>query len=76
MPLVVYGALILAMNLSSNGIYSVKFRYMVPVVVILVPIALALARARRRTAVPLLIGYAIVGTWYGAHELVLLPMIM
>jgi Mannosyltransferase (PIG-V) len=75
-PLLMYGAIILAMTIASDGIFTVKARYMVPTLVVLVPLALALCRTRRRTAIAVLTVYALAGIWYGAHELALVQVIV
>ena len=66
-PLVAYGLLALVLVLGQAGYYHSKPRLLVPVFTLLVPAAVALGRARTRTAVPVLVGWAVFGLWYGAY---------
>ncbi|NNJ63331.1 MAG: hypothetical protein HKP61_20845 [Dactylosporangium sp.] len=66
-PLLVYGFLSLTLVLGQAGFFHSKPRLLVPVLVILLPMALALGRAKLRVAVPVLVGYAGFGLWYGAY---------
>jgi hypothetical protein len=75
-PLLVFSALMLAMTLMSDGIFTVKARYLVPTLAVFVPIALAVSHARRRTQTVILTVYALAGIWYGAHELALVQVIV
>ena len=66
-PLVAYGLLALVLVLGQGGYYHSKPRLLVPVFTLLVPAAVALGRARGRSAVPVLVGWAAFGLWYGAY---------
>ena len=66
-PLVAYGLLALVLVLGQGGYYHSKPRLLVPVFTLLVPAAVVLGRARARTAVPVLVGWAAFGLWYGAY---------
>jgi hypothetical protein len=66
-PLLVYGLLSLVLVIGQAGFYHSKPRLLVPVLVILVPVAVGLGRARLRSAVPALVGYSLLGLWYGAY---------
>jgi hypothetical protein len=66
-PLVVYGVVALILVVGQSGYYHSKPRLLVPVLLTLVPVALGVARARTRTAVLVLIGFALFGLWYGAY---------
>lgn len=69
-PLVVYGAVVLVMTLGSSGLMHSKPRLLLPAaVILLIPPAVELARRRVSTVVPLLIGLALVGGWFGAYAL-------
>jgi hypothetical protein len=69
-PLLVYGALIMVVSLGSGGLMHAKPRLLLPAAItLLIPPALGLAKRRTTTVVPLLIGLALVGGWYGAYAL-------
>jgi hypothetical protein len=68
-PLIGYGALVLALDLGSNGLMSSKARLLLPAFTLLVPVALRLA-ARRRTTLLVVLGAAILaGGWFGAYAI-------
>ena len=66
-PLLVYGAVIVAMALGTDGFYHSKLRLLVPALVLLVPAARALAKARAAVAWPVAGVALLFGTWYGAY---------
>ncbi|MGW5050656.1 hypothetical protein [Actinokineospora sp. NPDC004072] len=68
-PLLVYAAGVLAMDVGSNGLMNSKARLMVPAVTLLVPVAIALARRRPATAMAVLGGVALFGSWFGAYAI-------
>jgi Gpi18-like mannosyltransferase len=68
-PLVLYGALVLAMDLGSNGLMNSKARMLLPAFTLLVPLALALAKRRPRTMIAALAAIAVASAWFGAYAL-------
>jgi hypothetical protein len=68
-PLVGYGALVLAMDLGSNGLMNSKARMLLPAFTLLLPVAVALARRRPGTVVAVVGGLAVAGAWFGAYAL-------
>jgi hypothetical protein len=68
-PLLVYGAGVLVMDLTSNGLMNSKARLMLPAFTLLVPVALALAKRRTSTVVVTLCGLAVASSWFGAYAL-------
>ncbi|OLR89681.1 glycosyltransferase 87 family protein [Actinokineospora bangkokensis] len=68
-PLLVYGVAVLVMDVGANGMMASKARLLVPAFTLLVPVALALARRRASTALLVLAGFTLVGSWFGAYAL-------
>jgi len=68
-PLVLYGALVLAMDLGSNGLMNSKARMLLPAFTLLVPPAVALAKRRPRTMIAVLAAIAVASAWFGAYAL-------
>jgi hypothetical protein len=68
-PLVLYGALVLAMDLGSNGLMNSKARMLLPAFTLLVPVAVALAKRRPRTMIAVLAAIAVASAWFGAYAL-------
>ncbi|GDY30692.1 hypothetical protein [Gandjariella thermophila] len=68
-PLLLYGALVLAIDLGSNGLMNSKARLALPAFTLLLPVALALAKRRPSTAVAVLAGLALFSAWFGAYAL-------
>lgn len=68
-PLIVYGALTLAMDIGSNGLMNSKARLLVPAFTLLIPIAIGLAKRRRGTVITVLIGVTVASAWFGAYAL-------
>jgi hypothetical protein len=68
-PLVVYGALVLAMDLGSNGLMNSKARMLLPAFTLLIPAAVALARRRPGTVLAVVGGIAVASAWFGAYAL-------
>ncbi|HEX3778128.1 MAG TPA: hypothetical protein VHX38_00535 [Pseudonocardiaceae bacterium] len=68
-PLIVYGALTLAMDLGSNGLMNSKARLLVPAFTLLIPMAVGLSKRRRGTMVAVLIGLIVASAWFGAYAL-------
>jgi Dolichyl-phosphate-mannose-protein mannosyltransferase len=68
-PLLVYGALVLALAVGQTNYYHSKPRLLVPALVALLPLARALTRARPSSAALTTTAFALFGTWYGAYML-------
>lgn len=68
-PLVLYGALVLAMDLWSNGLMNSKARMLLPAFTLLLPVAVALGRRRPRTMIAALAVIAVASAWFGAYAL-------
>ena len=68
-PLVLYGALVLAMDIGSNGLMNSKARMLLPAFTLLVPVAGALVRRRPGTMVITLASIAVASAWFGAYAL-------
>ncbi|HEY3610348.1 MAG TPA: hypothetical protein VGL06_22805 [Pseudonocardiaceae bacterium] len=68
-PLVLYGALVLAMDLGSNGLMNSKARMLLPAFTLLLPVAVALAERRPRTMIAVLAAIAVASAWFGAYAL-------
>ena len=68
-PLLVYVAVVLALDLGSNGVMNSKARLLLPAFVLLLPMAIGLAR-RRTVAVALtLTTLAAFSAWFGSYAL-------
>lgn len=72
-PLVLYGALVLAMDLGANGLMNSKARLLLPAFTLLVPVAVGLARRRPGTVVTVLAGLTVASAWFGAYALTAWP---
>lgn len=68
-PLITYGALVLAMDLGSNGLMNSKARLLLPAFTLLIPVAIGLSRRTRGTMITVLIGVVIASSWFGAYVL-------
>ncbi|HEX4724433.1 MAG TPA: hypothetical protein VH333_18080 [Pseudonocardiaceae bacterium] len=68
-PLVLYGALVLAMDLGSNGLMNSKARMLLPAFTLLLPVAGALVKRRPGTMVITLASIAVASAWFGAYAL-------
>lgn len=67
--LIVYSAVVLAMDLASNGLMNSKARLMLPAFALLIPVALALAKRKPATILVTLCGLAVASSWFGAYAL-------
>lgn len=67
--LIAYGALVLAMDLGSNGLMNSKARLLLPAFTLLLPVAIALGRRRPGTVVVVLVGAIVASGWFGAYAL-------
>lgn len=72
-PLLVYAAMVLAMDLGSNGLMNSKARLLLPAFVLLVPVAIGLARRRTTTVALTLTALTAFGAWFGGYALTLWP---
>lgn len=68
-PLITYGALVLAMDLGSNGLMNSKARLLLPAFTLLIPIAIGLSRRQRGTVITVLVAVVLAGAWFGAYVL-------
>jgi hypothetical protein len=68
-PLVVYGTLVLMMDLGANGLMNSKARLLLPAFTLLIPPALALAKRRPGTVITVLAGVVVASAWFGAYAL-------
>jgi hypothetical protein len=68
-PLLCYSALVLAMDLGSNGMMNSKARLLVPAFTLLLPAATGLARARRGTLAAVLCGVVLASAWFGGYAI-------
>lgn len=68
-PLIVYGALVLAMDVGSNGLMNSKARLLLPAFTLLIPVAIGLSRRQRGTMLTVLAGMVIASAWFGAYVL-------
>lgn len=69
-PLVLYGTLVLVMDVGANGLMNSKARLLLPAFTLLLPVAVGLARRRPGTAITVLVGVAVASAWFGAYALV------
>lgn len=72
-PLVLYGALVLAMDLGANGLMNSKARLLLPAFTLLVPIAVGLAKRRPGTVIAVLAGVTVASAWFGAYAITAWP---
>jgi hypothetical protein len=68
-PVVLYGALVFALDVGSNGLMNSKARLLLPAFTLLVPVALALAKRRPSTVITVLAGLALASAWFGAYSI-------
>jgi hypothetical protein len=68
-PLIVYSAVVLVMDLTSNGLMNSKARLMLPAFTLLIPVALALAKRKPATTLVTLGALAVASSWFGAYAL-------
>jgi hypothetical protein len=68
-PLVLYGTLVLAMDLGANGLMNSKARLLLPAFTLLIPAAIGLAKRQRGTAITALVGVVVASAWFGAYAL-------
>ncbi|GAA1870723.1 glycosyltransferase family 39 protein [Pseudonocardia ailaonensis] len=68
-PLLVNSAVVLFMDIGSNGLMGSKARLLIPAFTLLVPVAAGLARRRPGTRVAVLVGCVLVSAWFGAYAL-------
>ncbi len=69
-PLLVYGAIVVVMDLGSDGLMNSKVRLLLPAFTLLLPVALGLSRRRPGTVVAVLTGLALASAWFGAYAVV------
>jgi len=67
----VYGAIVVAMDVGSEGLMNSKIRLLLPAFTLLLPVALGLSRRRPGTIVAVLTGVALASAWFGAYALVI-----
>lgn len=72
-PLLLYSALVLAMDLGSDGLMNSKARLLLPAFPLLVPVAIGLAHRRGGTVVAVLAGVALASAGFGAYALLVWP---
>jgi hypothetical protein len=72
-PLWVYGAGVVVMVVTSNGLMTSKARLLLPAFVLLVPVAAALARQSRATRWSVGVAVVLVSSWFGAYTLAVYP---
>lgn len=68
-PLVLYGTLVLAMDLGANGLMNSKARLLLPAFTLLLPCAIGLAERKPGTAVSVLVAVTVASAWFGAYAL-------
>lgn len=68
-PLVAYSAVVLLMDVGSNGLMGSKARLLVPAFTLLLPVAVGLARRTPGTRVTVLVAAVLVSAWFGAYAL-------
>jgi hypothetical protein len=68
-PLIVYGALVLAIDLGSNGLMNSKARLLLPAFTLLLPPAVALAKSRRGTLITALAAIVLASAWFGGYAI-------
>ncbi|MGH3975846.1 MAG: hypothetical protein ACRDS9_21325 [Pseudonocardiaceae bacterium] len=72
-PLLVYAAVVLALDLGSNGVMNSKARLLLPAFVLLMPVAIGLARRRTTLLVLTLTALTAFGAWFGGYALMVWP---
>ncbi|MGH3964246.1 MAG: hypothetical protein ACRDRY_13480 [Pseudonocardiaceae bacterium] len=72
-PLLVYAAMVLAVNLGANGVMNSKARLLLPAFVLLLPVAIGLARRRTALVVLTLAALTAFGAWFGSYALTVWP---
>jgi hypothetical protein len=68
-PLIAYGALVLAMDLGSNGLMNSKARLLLPAFTLLLPPAIGLAKRQRGTVLTVLAAVVVGSAWFGAYAI-------
>lgn len=68
-PLVLFAALVVVMDLGSDGLMYSKVRLLLPAFPLLLPLALGLANRRTTTAVTSTVLFACFGSWFSAYAL-------
>lgn len=68
-PVVLYGALVFAMDVGSNGLMNSKARLLLPAFTLLVPMSLALAKRRPGTVITVLAAVTVASAWFGAYSI-------
>ncbi|MGH3985583.1 MAG: hypothetical protein ACRDST_23605 [Pseudonocardiaceae bacterium] len=72
-PLLVYAAVVLALDLGSNGVMNSKARLLLPAFVLLLPVAISLARRRSAVLVLTLTALTAFGAWFGSYAITVWP---
>jgi hypothetical protein len=72
-PLLVYAAVVLALDLGSNGVMNSKARLLLPAFVLLLPVAIGLARRRTVVLALTLTTLAAFSAWFGSYALTVWP---
>jgi hypothetical protein len=72
-PLLVYAAVVLALDLGSNGVMNSKARLLLPAFVLLLPVAIGLARRRPMMLACTLATLAAFSAWFGSYALTVWP---
>ncbi|MGH4010992.1 MAG: hypothetical protein ACRDTH_23015 [Pseudonocardiaceae bacterium] len=72
-PLLVYAAVVLAMNLGASGVMNSKARLLLPALVLLLPVAIGLARRRTALVALTLTALTAFGAWFGSYALTVWP---
>jgi hypothetical protein len=68
-PLLAYAAVVLVMDVGSNGLMNSKIRLLLPAFTLLLPMALGLARRRPGTTTSVLVAAVVASAWFGAYAL-------
>ncbi|QGK71953.1 DUF2029 domain-containing protein [Allosaccharopolyspora coralli] len=68
-PLLAFAAIVLALDLGSDGLMYSKVRLMLPAFPLLLPVAMGLAQRRTATAVATSVLLVLFGSWFGAYSL-------
>jgi hypothetical protein len=69
-PLLAYAAVVLVMDVGSNGLMNSKIRLLLPAFTLLLPMALGLARRRPGTTTSVLVAAVVASAWFGAYALI------